>query len=107
MPGGLAVVSIDAACRRPFIVQPGPSAHVSFPASTPPLLPSTHTLIKPLHTAARDMMWVLQDIPEMNALGVERMIRGLALLQVRELCLCCAGLFAVCDVLLCALGCWL
>ena len=32
--------------------------------------------------AARYMMWVLQDIPEMNALGVERMIRGLALLQV-------------------------
>jgi hypothetical protein len=28
------------------------------------------------------MMWVLQDIPDMNALGVERMIRGLALLQV-------------------------
>lgn len=32
--------------------------------------------------AARVMMWVLQDVPEMNALGVERMIRGLALLQV-------------------------
>jgi hypothetical protein len=33
--------------------------------------------------AARYMMWVLQGIPDMNALGVERMIRGLALLQVR------------------------
>jgi hypothetical protein len=27
-------------------------------------------------------MWVLEDIGEMNAMGVERMIRSLALLQV-------------------------
>eukprot|EP00775_Hariotina_reticulata_P001681 gene1681-2025_t len=31
--------------------------------------------------AARYLMWVLEDISEMNALGVERMIRSLALLQ--------------------------
>jgi hypothetical protein len=29
-------------------------------------------------------MWVLEDIGEMNAMGVERMIRSLALLQVRQ-----------------------
>jgi hypothetical protein len=33
--------------------------------------------------AARYLMWVLEDIGEMNAMGVERMIRSLALLQVR------------------------
>ncbi|WIA23609.1 hypothetical protein OEZ85_000318 [Tetradesmus obliquus] len=31
--------------------------------------------------AARYLMWVLEDIGEMNAMGVERMIRSLALLQ--------------------------
>jgi hypothetical protein len=34
--------------------------------------------------AARYLMWVLEDIGEMNAMGVERMIRSLALLQVRQ-----------------------
>jgi hypothetical protein len=32
--------------------------------------------------AARYLMWVLEDISDMNALGVERMIHSLALLQV-------------------------
>jgi hypothetical protein len=36
----------------------------------------------PCRAAARYLMWVLEDIGEMNAMGVERMIRSLALLQV-------------------------
>ena len=34
--------------------------------------------------AARDLMWVLGNISEINPLGVERMVRSLALLQVRR-----------------------
>jgi hypothetical protein len=37
----------------------------------------------PAAAAARYLMWVLEDIGEMNAMGVERMVRSLALLQVR------------------------
>lgn len=70
-----------------------------------PCVPPPSPLVRPLVLlcvlpAARYMMWVLQDIPEMNALGVERMIRGLALLQVRGRregeCSCCV----------CQLVCW-
>jgi hypothetical protein len=53
---------------------------VQHPSPPPPA--RLHCPARLCVAAARYMIWVLQDIPEMNALGVERMIRGLALLQV-------------------------